>query len=263
MPSQEENAQKEKKKRFGFRARAAIICVLVAGGVLAARVISERKLAFSRFHIGSNYLEEGGSASYTVADWGGGFDILLYNHEEEDIAQLATVDMTYQVTAEHAAVSVKKQNGEAVAEAADGGYIFGTEAAAAYHVLHVTPDAGAGQNDAITVTVRTTSPYQKTISAKFQIQPYRIPDYTVTDQNDGTVLITLHTNDYQDTMTVEWDPGKYSPDRTNEQMAAWSDETHIEYFPVDCNSTYELLFYKKTDDPYTERKGTATEIALD
>ncbi len=257
--------KKPEEKRAG-RGRRTILIVCAAILALAGllHIISARRRAaqeFARFHISSNYLEEGGGASYTVADWGGGFDILLYNYEKEDIDQLAGVDMAYTVTAEHAAAGVKTQSGEAVAADADGAYLFAAEAAPAYHILHVTPEAGAA--DAITVTVQTTAPYQKTLTAKFQVRGYSKPDYTITDQNDGTVLLTVHTNDYQDTVTVLWEPEKFSPDTTNELMAAWTDETHIGCFPVSGNSTYELLFYKKTDDPYTGQTGTATEIALD
>jgi len=271
MQCENENTSENKYdgKRSGLRSRTVLIAcaaVLAAGGVLAAHIVSNHKraeLEFSRFHISSNYLEEGDGASYTVADWGNGFDILLYNYEKENISQISEVDMTYEVTADNAAVSVKKQNGEALAADAESVYSFGAEITTAYHVLHVTPNADAGKTDAIVVTVQTTSPYQKTLTAKFQTHNYSKPDYTVTDQNNGTVLITVNTNDYQDSMTVKWDPNKYSPDNTNILMTSWTDEAHVGYFPVSRDSTYELLFYKKTDDPYTEHKGTATEIALD
>jgi len=257
----------QEKKRSILKGRTVpIVCAvaLAAGGLLAAHIISDQKRAaqeLSRFHISSNYLEEGEGASYTVSDWGDGFEIFLFNYEKEDINQIAAVDMTYTVTAEHAAVSVKRQNGDEVTAAEDGVYSFGTELTTAYHILCVTPEAG--EADTVTVTVQTTSPYQKTLTAEFRVQSFRRPDYTVTDRNDGTVLITVNTNDYQDVMTVTWDPEKYSPDRTNELMASWTDEAHIGHFPVSGDSTYELLFYKKTDDSYTGQKGTATMISLD
>jgi len=256
------------KKRPSFRVQAvSMICavILIAGGALAVHIISDRKHAeqeFSRFHISSNYLTEGDIGSYTVADWGDGFDILLYNYEREDISQISSVDMTYQITAEHGEVSVKKQNGDTVVET-DGAYSFGAELTTAYHILHVTPDTDVGEDDAITVTVQTTSPYQKTLAAKFQIQHYKKPDYTVMDQNDGTVLIRVNTNDYQDSMTVAWEPDKYSPDYTNVLMASWTDEAHIGHFPVSRDSTYELLFFKKTDDSFKDWYGVATMITLD
>jgi len=257
----------QEKKGSVLKGRTVpIVCavVLTAGGLLAAHIISDQKRAaqeLSRFHISSNYLEESGGARYTVSDWGDGFEVLLFNHEKEDINQIAAVDMTYTATAEHASVSVRKQNGDEVPAAEDGVYSFGTELTAAYHVLHVTPEAGEG--DAVSVTVQTASPYQKTLSAEFQVQHLSKPDYTVTDQNDGTILITVDTNDYQDVMTVVWEPEKYSPDHANELMSSWTDEAHIGHFPVSRDSAYELLFFKKTDDPYPGQKGAATMISLD
>jgi len=241
-----------------------LVCavILAAGGVLALHIVSGQRRAaqeFSRFHISSNYLEEDGG-SYTVMDWGGGFDILLFNYEKEDVSQLSTVDMTYTVTAEHAAVSVTRQDGEAVG-AADGVYSFGAELTTACHILHVTPDAG--HDEPIAVTVQTASPYQKTMTAEFRLQAFRMPEYTVTDQNNGTIMITVETNDYEDSMTVTWDPVKYWPDHSNALMSSWKNEANIGHFPVDRDSTYELMFYKRTDDPYTEQTGADTLIALD
>ncbi len=270
MQSKKEDVSENEKKHFSFRGRTVllIVCavILVAGGVLAKYFSSNQKrkeMEISRFHISSNYLEEGDGASYTVTDWGDGFDIFLYNYEKEDINQISEVDMTYKVTADRAAVSVKKQSGDEVTAAADGVYSFGAEATTAYHVLHVTPDTDIGGDGRVIVTVQMTSPGQKTLTAEFQVQNCNKPDYTVIDQNNGTVLITVNTNDYQDSMTVTWEPDKYSPDHTNELMASWTDETHIGHFSASRDSTYELLFYKKTDDLYTGQKGSATEITLE
>ncbi len=240
----------------------ACAVLLTAAGVLAAHMISERRraeLEFARFRVSSNYLEEDG-ASYTVTDWGDGFDILLYNYEKEDVSQTASVDMAYTVTAEHGTVSVKRQNGEAVEAAADGAYTFKKELTNAYHVLHVTPDDDGGP---VAVTVQMTSPYEKTMAAEFRLQKYRKPEYTVTDQQDGTVLVTVQTNDYQDTMTITWEPDRLTPDTANAVMVGWTDENPIGHFPAESNTTYELLFFKKTDDPYTERQGADTVITLD
>jgi len=258
---------KQEMKRSGLGERTVpVVCLalLTAGGLLAAHIISNQRriaLEFSRFRISSNYLEEGERTCYTVGNWGDGFDILLYNYEKEDTSQTASVDMSYKVTAENGEISVRKQSGETVNMAANSTYTFAAEQTASYHVLHVTPDAG--KDDAIIVTVQTTSPYQKTLTAEFQVQNYSKPEYTLTDQNNGTILLTVHTNDYQDSMTVTWEPEKYSPDHDNELTASWSEDPPIAHFPVSRDSTYELLFRKKTDDPYPEQKGSATVITLD
>lgn len=264
MQKGDASEKRQEKERPILRGRTVLaVCavILAAGGLLhmlSNQWRAQREL--SKFHISSNYLEEDGGASYSVSDWGSGFDILLFNYEKEDIAQISSVDVTYKVTAEHASVRVKKQNGDAV-EAANGVYSFDAELTTAYHVLHVTPDAG--NDDAIVITVQTDSPCQKTLTAEFRVQNYSKPEYTVTDQNNGTVLIMVNTNDYQDSMTVKWDPDKFSPDCTNGLMASWTDQTPVAHFPVSRDSTYELLFLKKTDDSYAEHRGAATVITLD
>jgi len=258
---------KHAKKRSGSKVQTkwiACAAALAAGGVLTGHIISSQNRAaeLARFHISSNYLAEDG-ASYSVADWGSGFDVLLFNYENENVNQISEVDMSYTVTADNAVVSVWEQDGDVVAAGADGVYLFDTEITNAYHVLHVMPEDSAEGAGPVTVTVETTSPVQKTLSAQFQIQKQSKPDFTVTDQKDGTVLIRVNTNDYQDTMTVVWDPEKYSPDTSNELMSSWEGGDGVGHFPASRDTDYELQFYKKSDDPCTEQTGSATEISLD
>lgn len=260
--------QKEKDSKCGIRIGLLAVCavVLTTGGLLAKYITSNQKQAemeSAQFHISSNYLlEEEKAAEYTVTNWGDGFDILLYNYEKENIAQVSQVDMAYKVTAENALVNVSTQQGASLIQN-DGIYSFKAETMMTYHMLHVTPNANVVKGDKITITVETTSPYKKILTAVFNIQNNSKPDYMVADQNDGTILITVKTNDYQDSMTVTWDAGKYSPDNTNVLMTSWKDEESNGTFKVECNSTYELLFFKNTDDAYTQTQGTGTEINLD
>ncbi len=213
------------------------------------------------FHISSDYLKEGENASYNVVDWGDGFDILLYNYETENVAQISTVDMRYTVTAENATVSVNTQAGTPI-EKNNNEYLFGKTNTQAYQILHVVPNSNVNVNDKVNVTVQSTSPFRKTLKAEFVIQNKYRPDYTITDQGNGTVLLAVKTNDYQGAMNVTWDPSKFSPDNTNSLMVSWQNSSPSESFSVNGNSTYELLFFKKTDAQYRDTNGTGTEITL-
>lgn len=239
------------------------IIILIAGCALAKYINSTRhqaEMESSRFHISSDYLEDGG-VTYDIANWEDGFDILLYNYEKENIAQISGVDMTYTVTAENATVEVQDEGGKPVAANGDK-YLFEKNADTTHHVLHVTPSVSAGKANDISVTVNTKSPYKKELKAVFDIQKDINPDYKIADQNNGTVLITVKTNGYQGRMTVEWNQDKYSPDNTNVLMAGWKDSNHAGSFDVERNSTYELLFFKNNDGNYLPTEGNGKDIKL-
>ncbi|WP_165170534.1 hypothetical protein [Adlercreutzia sp. ZJ242] len=270
MRDDRQQSAESKPAKRGMRVAAwaaLVFCAiaLMASSLLAKYVTESQERAemeSSGFHISSNYLEEI-SQTYTVADWGDGFDILLYNYEKENVAQVSEVDMTYTVTvSEGTTVSVTDQASNVPDEDNDDIYTFGKFANTTYHTLHVTPGTTVSKGDKITVTVTTVAPYKKMLTATFSIARNSKPDYTIEDQGNGTVLVTVKTNDYADIMKVTWDPDKLSPDNTNILMAAWKDENPTGTFTVESNSTYELLFFKKSDEDVGKTSGTGTEITL-
>ena len=105
-------------------------------------------------------------------------------------------------------------------------------------------------------------PYKKTLSATFKIVSEGSPSYTVKDQSDGTVLLTILTNDYSGNITVKWKTGQLDPDSTNTDMADWSDASGQGILKAEDNTTYQLLFFKNITDNFTERSGMGTEIVL-
>ena len=118
------------------------------------------------------------------------------------------------------------------------------------------------KGDTVTITVNTTAPYKKTLSATFKVVSEGSPSYTIQDQSDGTVLLTILTNDYSGNITVKWQTGQLDPDSTNTDMADWSDASGQGILKAEDNTTYQLLFFKNITDSFTERSGMGTEINL-
>lgn len=249
----------KRKKRIILIAVIALIIAAAVTVVMARYIASQRKAAYmtsEKFHISSNYLKEDG-AEWTVSDWGSGFDIEINNYEVDNLANIAEVDMVY---------TVSVSDGWLYSE--DGttstSYTLPTSAERTTQTLHVAPRNSTTGGD-VTVTVTTTSPYKKTLSATFHVVGKKTPDYTIEDQGDGSVLITIHTNDYAGTETIKWDAAKYSPDNTNETIRTFYDSNigtdGLSYGTIDVasNSTYSFLFFTTSG---SDLEGTGTTITL-
>ena len=234
-----------------------LLAVLALGGGLMAKYVKENRqqaeMTAAQFHISSDYLEETEkNAKYSITDWKDGFDILLYNYEKENIAQISECEISYDVTV---------GNGWTVTDDGNGKLTVDSNKKAV--ALHLNPGASARKDDKVTVTVTTTAPYTKTLSAEFTLATSSVPDYTVADQGDGTVLLTIHSNDFTGDMTIQWTNDKLDPDNTNSLMRKWTEAgtTSSGTLFVEANHTYELLFFKEKTDNVT-CSGTGTTITL-
>ncbi|WP_165051136.1 MULTISPECIES: hypothetical protein [unclassified Adlercreutzia] len=264
---------------------ALIVCMVVlAAGSVAARYVTENpyrsEMESATFHISSDYLvecSEGQTPKQRVVPYAGAFDICLYNYEKENIALISQVDIMYtvEVTTENATVSVKTADGTEVSPDAGSSYQLNKVTDAddkAQQVLHVTPNTPTSPGSSITVMVQTTSPYAKTLAATFTVAG-SVPSYKIADKGDGTVLVTVETNDYAGEVTLKWDSSKFSPDNTNDLMASWTDASATGATPgssqgkftVEPNSTYKLLFFKRTvaETYKVPVSGTGAEITLE
>ena len=90
----------------------------------------------------------------------------------------------------------------------------------------------------------------------------KTPSYTIVDQKDGTVLLTIQTNSYSGDITVSWDKDKFDPDNTNEYMTKWKDSEANGTLKAASNTTYSLLFFKNTTENVTEKTGSGAVISL-
>ena len=264
-----------KKRRVILLAAVLTLLLLNAAvGALAAyrtQNIQKAEMISANFHISSNYLKET-AASYNVVDWGGGFDILLYNYETENIANISAVDMTYTVTVENGSLeSVKNATGDELSPS-DGSYSFPASTGTSYHTLHILPDDSGGE---VSVTVETTAPFTKTLSGSFTMIGKTQPSYTAVDQGDGSVLLTISANDYDGTFTVKWNSSILSPDNAYTSVnsggsydaleAAWMDaaaSTSGGTLTLQRNSTYLVHFVKNNAAAFATVSGDGTTANL-
>ena len=235
------NEGSAKRRRLAVYALVLLVAVCgVSGGLLARYVTQNRQQAemiSAGFHISSDFLKENGP-TYSVSTTG---DLIvhLYNYEVENTAQISQVAMAYTVTVEGGTLA---KLDETSVGAATTSSTFVKSDDKAFHTLTITPSAST-----VSVTVQTTSPYGKTLSATFNRTANATPVYTFTNQGNGTGLLTVKTNEFAGSVTVDWAEGRYSPDNTNRLMEEWLDSNGRGSFTAAANSTYELLFVRKTE----------------
>lgn len=256
--------RKYRRLRRTYTAILAVVflcAVLLCAQALLARYKTsnetQAEMISAQFHISSNYL---GNVSenkvFSVVDWGDGIDVQLYNYEKENVALIAADAIRYKVTVTNGTFSVS--DGASPVTPSGEEYTLPKSASRISQILHISP-SGSGD---VVVTVKTTAPFAKTLKATFKINSKLKPDYIIEDQSNGTVKLTVYSNDYEGSITVEWDAGKFSPDNTNKLMETWSDVTKLGSFTAESNTVYELLFVKNTADAYSKTEGTGTKIGL-
>ena len=266
--------KKIKKKNTGARRNrmllillsAVLITGILAGGLLAKYRSENQKQAemiSSQFHVSSDYLAEN-NPSYEITDWKAGFDIQLYNYEKENTALISDDEITYKVDLSEGLKDKEEktlqQDKWTYSDTHNGKIAKSSEKQAQSIKIRPAPQSAVMENDSVTVTVTITSPFTKTLSATFTMKGKSQPDYTIKDQNDGSILVTIQSNSYDGDITVEWSADKYAPDNTNPLMANWTNPSQT--LPVQKNTTYELLFFKKSVETITGNSGSGTTISL-
>ena len=253
-----DNRQKKQKKQGKVKwiGIFTLFAVLLIGG-LSAKYISEHKkdagMTSSKFYFTSNYLETD-TKKYDITDWSDGFDIELYNYDKDNESLVSEDDIEY-------TVSINNENW-IYTDANKGKLKLGTDGNKNKQTIHIDPEQGAQKGDVITVTVKTTSPYQKTISATFTAVSSREPDYTIEDKKDGSVSLVIKTNDYEGSVNINWNQNIYDPDNTNKYMNDWKDSDQTKALKVEKNTTYQLLFFKNVTTDITGRTGSGTNIKM-
>jgi len=256
--------RKYRRLRRTYTAILAVVvlcAVLLCSQALLARYKTsnetQAEMISAQFHISSNYLGNvSENKEFSVVDWGDGIDVQLYNYEKENVALIAADAIRYKVTVTNGTFSVS--DGASPVTPSGEEYTLPKSASRISQILHISP-SGSGD---VVVTVKTTAPFAKTLKATFKINSKLKPDYIIEDQSNGTVKITVYSNDYEGSITVQWDAGKFSPDNTNKLMETWSDVTKLGSFTAESNTVYELLFVKNTADAYSKTEGTGTKIGL-
>ena len=236
---------------------AGLLATLALSGIMAKYTTERKKsveMKSKNFHFTSNYLEEDG-ANYTVVDWGQGFDIDLFNYEKENLALMTNDDITY-------TISISDDWIYTVDGKTSTSYTMEESSTRTSDTIHVKPTNAITQGS-VTVTVTTTSPFEKTLSATFTVSGKKSPEYTMEDQNDGTALLTIKTNDYSGSVTINWTEDEFTPDNTDGNMTEWIDSNETGSITVKKNTTYELLFFiDGSSKSCSDVIGTGTSITL-
>lgn len=254
-----DNKDRKRKKcgKVKWIAIFTLFAVLLAGGLFAKYISEHQKSAdmtSSNFYFTSNYLEKSGK-SYDINDWQDGFDIELYNYDKDDETKVSQNDIKYKV-------NVSGDGDWTCKEGSEGSLKVGTSDNKTKQTIHINPSNTSKKGNVFTVTVTTTAPYKKTISATFTATSSDKPDYTIEDKEDGSVSLEILSNDYKGDVEITWNKDNLDPDSTNKYMKQWKDSDQKGTITVEKNTTYHLLFFKNTTGSIQSRTGSGTSIEL-
>lgn len=262
---------REKKDRRLWLVLLLVLLLALAGiGGLFAKYRSDRQreaaMIADNFHFTSNYLTESGG-TVSVAGTGETITFDLYNYEEENnTAAVSESNIQYTISAD--------VSGWVISSIVAGTESLSTTASS--HTLTADTTGGNGVTHTVTlqymgteatppdvtVTVKSTAPYSKTLKATFSMAGSAEPTWKV-ENNTNYVLLTIDSNAYSGNVTVSWTE-EYSPDNTNELMSEWSDSDPSGTIEIAANTEYELIFVKNTAnsayDGTTSGSGTTITI---
>ena len=257
------NTGTRKKRKLPFILAAVLIAGLLTGGLLAKYRSDNQKdaeMIAAQFHVSSDYLTEATpSPSYDITDCQDGFDIQLYNYEKENTALVSDAETDIKYTVKLSNISDTSDTSDWSYSDTNKGTMTGSSTKKSQSI-RIIPPVTAGDGDSVRVTVKTTEPFTKTLSATFTVHGKSEPDYNIQDNGDGTVLLTIQSNNYAGAVTINWDADEYAPDNTDPQMESWSGSP--KEISVEKNTTYELLFFKKSVKSITGTSGSGTSISI-
>lgn len=203
-----------------FLAVAAVLAAACLVGGLMARYVMrqtrENEMVASGFHISSNALKESTPSYTAICGTDGTFAVELYNYEVENTDSVSEVNILYTVSVTNGTVASVKDNGLALIPS-NGKYTLPKGSTKCTHVISVTP---TDLTQPVTVTVATTSPYVKTLSASFSVSGGGI-DVERSDLGGSVTLLTIHTNQYEGTLTLSWASSLQPNVGVNEAAYGW------------------------------------------
>lgn len=235
-----------------------IAAVLVVGlfSIILAKYIYNNKqeaaIYASGFHFSSDYLESEPGAAFNVSDWTTeGIVFHLYNYEKENVSQISDSEIRYMITVPEGwkIDSVKDENGNGVAYI-NGSYVLPKADTKKYHTVTLKY-TGTGIPSPATITVTSTSPYEKQIQAIFSASSGSSPEFSISQEGDAIKMI-IKSNAYSGDIRVIWPDGKVSPNNANQDvdMSTWNNNNASTGESFSCKSyhTYTLFFLKNTTD---------------
>ena len=205
----------DKRRLLTLLLIAVLALSLLFAGITAARyVLQQRESGIAdaqNFYFTSDLLmEPSDTARYYIDPGSGSFDITLFN--SADSQRITSADIPFKV-------AVTGGTASSVSGTLTGGH-------SASALLTVTPDANASE---ITVTVSTSAPFVKTLSASFV--PALGNVYTIQDTSgDTAAVLTMTCTDSAKEMILTL-PAGIIPDATDHRVSASSGGGYIFHSP--------------------------------
>lgn len=224
----------------------AAVALLFTGIVTARYIMQEQNsgiLAAQDFYFTSNFLKADPDAAYYIDPQSGGFKVELYNYE--DSKRITPENITYNVTV---------TNG--TSDQASGTF---SANAAEKATLTITPVSGAKK---VTVTVTSTAPYQKTLTAVFHLTAGNT--YSVTDAtgNTAAALDMIYTGGESNSISLTL-PSGIIPDATDDRITQKDSVANTYTYTFPKAGVYSLVLLKSDASVSFSGSGTFTDsIAL-
>lgn len=228
MNKKQKNMKKADKRLLVLVSLLGISVLLVTGTVIARYMMHQSKsgiLSSEDFYFNSDLLKESG-AEYFIDLQDGNFTLELYNFA--DSKRITSQDIKYSVSVQ--------ETGMAKVDPTEGTF---REGIAETGIITVTPEASAKQ---ITITARSITPYEKTLSATFYFQAGN--SYTLENTaGDTAAVLTMICTDFSPSgKTVSLSlPEGIIPDATDKRVTV-SGSNYTFTFPG--NGVYSLVLLK-------------------
>lgn len=208
------------------------------------------------FYFTADYLNESSPMSqYPAYD---SFSLTIYNYDKDNTALVSSVDVVYTTKIQYYNAS-DVQVGSDVTTSSN----TLTSGQARTTTLSVPKVASASY---CIVTVATTAPYVKTITARFNF-PSVSADSTYSFSDEGGYCeLTIYTGNSYLTPSLSWSSTYYAPDDTNPVLSGYTTNgtTQSITLSLSAYSTYSIVFFENSSVNHTEIVNTAytTSIVL-
>lgn len=205
----------------------SVLCVVPALAKYSTEQGKQSEINSPEFYFTSDYLSESVLPEYKIYGDSVSFEIRNYI----DSFRVSKEDITYTVSANVGTLS--SNGGTLTAETADSDTVTLTY---------------IGEEEEITVTVRSTSPYVKELKAKF-IFAESAMRYEITDSAGSYYAeLYIHTADEARTVTVNWDKEVLLIDETNDyvirgNLTAENNSASVD-IDIPAHTTVKIAFFK-------------------
>ena len=251
----------EKIKRRKYLSVFLLLAIISIAGLSSwtlskytVQVEKDKVVVPTDFFFLSDYLKEADASGVipTYNVYTSSIDIRISNN---DVVNITDEDITFTIAAKDDSdgpgnFEVFNKDGATVSATDDSYNIGSTEN---YYTCKLKADIG----DTITLTATSSSPYKKTIQAKFVFKETGdINYYEVEDKTNYSILKLYMGNTVKD-INITYNSNELAPDNTNDIMKDWKDDSGstvtktIPAASLEPNSFYSFIFYENELGTYS------------